>query len=119
MDLDTLPLSDGYIVSVTSNVENVTARFIDWEQNTWIIKFLNVLAVEFFNPEKEELDRISVSREDTLIDKARRITREPELLVFCYSFFSAWSEEAVLRVIANAYTIESSVAKSGEVITTP
>ena len=101
MNLNELVISDGHIVKIVSKLSCSIITLVDWKENFWSLTFMNVIAIESFNPEGEELDRIEISSDDSLIHRARAIAREPDLPVSCYSFFSAWSDESVLRIVAN------------------
>lgn len=101
MELKNLRIDDGQIQKITSTIDCVYVIFQDWQGTLWNLKFDNVIAIENFSIEGEDVGNWSIQSDNEFITLARNISQEPDLPVFCYSFFSAWTEKIRLRIVAS------------------
>ena len=64
------------------------------------ISFENVIGVESFNVEGEELDGIVEEAVSDLIGRSRKLAKEPGAQMTCYSFRSSWKAESLMLIVA-------------------
>ena len=100
MELKELAISDGRIQATRSSLNEFVVTFRDWQEQQWEISFENVIGVESFNVEGEELDGIVEEADSDFIDRSRKLAKEPDALMTCYSFRSPWNEESLMRIVA-------------------
>jgi hypothetical protein len=100
MELDQLPVSDGHVQKIIPTPYHLKVIFIDWQEKQWVIEFEELLAFESFCIENKELDSIQIVSGEHYIDRVRKVFEEPDLDATCYAFFPAWTEEPLLRVLA-------------------
>jgi hypothetical protein len=107
MNLEDLAIADGTIQLVQSSNKNTTVVLTDWQEKRWKLVFHNVLALENFNIEDEDLDRVAVAIDNDFVRRVRSIVKEPDAEVMLYCFFTPWSDEPRLRVLAEGCRVES------------
>lgn len=108
MKIENLDVADGQIKKITSNVKDLSIVLLDWKQQSWHLKFDNILAVENFNIEEEDLVCLTIESNNNFIAKAIKITEEDDaLFFFCYSFFTRHAKKPKLRVVATNCEIEA------------
>lgn len=101
MELKDLTIADGRIEAIRSSVNDCVVTFRDWQEERWDILFVNVIGVENFNIEGEELDSIIEEEDSSFIARSRKMAKEPNEPMMCYSFRSPWNDESLLRIVAN------------------
>lgn len=101
MKLDEIQISDGRILSISSDVKEVVITFQDWKEQVWKFYFYDVLAIQSFSVEGEELSHLTVIDRDDFKDIAlEHFSDENPEDFHCYSFFGVWSDKILLRIIA-------------------
>lgn len=100
MYISDLIVTDGQILELVSTSQSLLITFLDWENKRWILEFRDVIALESFSVEGEDLDSIQISSDDAFSNQAKLIAQDLSLTVFCYSFSSAWTGKVILRVVA-------------------
>ena len=107
MNLEDLAIADGSIEFMRSSNEDVAVVLADWQEKRWKLVFTNVLAVENINIEGEDLDRVVVAIDNDFVRRVRAIIKEPDADAMLYCFYTPWSEEPRLRVLAGSCRVES------------
>lgn len=106
--MNELQISDGKILSFTSDLQGLKLVFQDWKEKKWALFFHEVLAVQSISIEGEELSHLAISKDDEF----KRITLEyfldEEANDFnCYNFFGVWRDSVLLKIVAkDNYKIE-------------
>lgn len=111
MELKELAFSDGSIEATRSSLNEFIVVFKDWQEKRWEISFENVIGVESFNVEGEELDGVFEETKSDFIDRSRKLAKEPDAPMKCYAFRSAWNDEPLLRIVATSCEVKEIVSK--------
>ncbi|MCP4537141.1 MAG: hypothetical protein GY832_08330 [Chloroflexi bacterium] len=106
MILDELQIADGQIVEIHSTREVLVVAFCDWQEQKWQLLFSNVVGIEAFSPEGEDLAGVEIEEDNELTRKAWEVTAEDDSVLRCYIFTSAWSGNPVLRVVATVCQVK-------------
>ena len=102
MKLTDLALSDGHVGGTRSSSTEFVVEFTDWQGKNWEIVFENMIGLESFSAEGEELDKISESVDDIFVARSRKATGEFDAPMICYSFHSPWRDDALLTIVASS-----------------
>ncbi|MCU0569213.1 MAG: hypothetical protein MUF49_21895 [Oculatellaceae cyanobacterium Prado106] len=97
LTLDDLVIADGQVVEIQSIATAVCVHFVDWQEEHWSLEFKGVMALKSLGVEGEDLDRIQINIEPE--------SKEFNFPVSFSSFFSAWTGERVMQIVANACEI--------------
>ena len=108
MKIENLDVADGKIKKITSDVKDLSIVLLDWKEKIWHLKFDNILAIENFNIEEEDLVDLTIESDSNFILLAMNMTEEDDnLIFFCYSFFTRHANKPRLRVVATGCEIEA------------
>lgn len=106
MELSNLVISDGSIKGMISKLGSLEVHFEDWQESNWSFLFKEVIAFESLGAEGKELSKIRVDDNGEYKSKViRLLPDESETECRVYSFMSAWSEVAILQVLADTVTV--------------
>ena len=108
MKLEELNIADGRITEILSRPGIVIIKFMDWQEKKWNIIFDNVLALQCIGYENEDIAEVNNRCSDDFLAQVKKHEGEDEELegVKCYSFISAWKNEAVLKIVASTTKVE-------------
>jgi len=114
MKLDELTLADGHVDGIRSSLSEVIIDFTDWEERRWEIVFENVIGLEAFGIEGEELDRVEEREDKALMERSRKIAQEPDTPMRCYSFYSPWRDDCLLTIVASSCVVRRAKSEGAE-----
>lgn len=108
MKLTDLQISDGKILKITSDLYGLNIILQDWQEQRWSLFFYEVISIQSFSVENEDLSHITISKKDTFkTTTLQKFSDEDPNDFYCYSFNGVWNEFALLKIIAkNKYKIE-------------
>jgi hypothetical protein len=101
----TLPLADSQVLGLASTVGELSVSLQDWQEQSFVITFIDVVGYEVIGVESEELSHGSVSTSDPLIEHMRTTAHADADGLWCFALWSAWNDAALLRVVARQYRI--------------
>ena len=100
MILSELDISDGQITEFTVQSDTVTILLKDWQEKTYKIIFKDVIGVEAYSPENNDLCHIAVT--SNLKDWPKFLIEEEDENEIKkhskYSFFSVWYDFSILNI---------------------
>lgn len=103
MLLRELPISDGQIKKIESSISNLNLVFNDWRNQEWLIVFRRILSIQNFSVEGQDLSHIEILSEDYFKEVTMKyFPDQNEEYYRCYSFYGAWSEKPLLKIIAES-----------------
>ncbi|ENX35262.1 hypothetical protein F889_00929 [Acinetobacter colistiniresistens] len=107
MKLNDLNLSDAQIIEINSTTQNLKVILKDWREKEWLITFHEVLAIQDFSVECEELSHISVLVTDVFKSEVLdHFSDEDSQRYLSFNFYGVWSDKALLKIVAvNNYEI--------------
>ncbi len=109
MDFSELPLSDAVVVDVVIQPDVVVVNCLDWKEVPMRLEFEGVIAVELYNPIGVDLSHGALIDDDELLKEALRRLEDDEISssYYCFGIWSAWSDLAVLKVVAESFIAPS------------
>ncbi len=107
MLLNDFHISDGKILKIESNVLDLKLTFKDWKGKKWLIIFNEVLSIQAMSIEDEDLSHVQIFESDVFKKTTMEyFPDEREDRFQSYNFYGAWSENALLKIVAtNEYAI--------------
>lgn len=103
MLLRELQISDGQIKKIASGISNVNLVFKDWRNQEWLIAFRKILSIQNFSIEGQDLSHIEILSEDPFKEITMEYFPDESAESYrCYSFYGAWSEKPLLKIIAES-----------------
>jgi hypothetical protein len=109
-DFNKLRVEDGRITKLVVEGMCVFLSIRDWQDNTIDLTFAEVIGIEGFGIVNVDLGGASESSNDPLIEKACSILEEPIAGFNCYTLFSAWNEQPLIKVVARSWTVTHAVS---------
>lgn len=102
-----IDVSDNTLKKITSNTDgSVDVYILDWQVKENIIHFNDVSALLSFNSIGCELSHIEESSNDEFKHESQKYTDEDLSEMICFNFISAWTNNAVLKIIALPDSVE-------------
>jgi hypothetical protein len=107
MLLNEMNISDGKIISFNASLQGLKLFIQDWEEQRWLIIFKEVLSFQSMSAEYEELSHLDIVVEDNFKKYTMEyFDDENPRDYLCFNFYGAWSDRALLKIIAkNNYSI--------------
>jgi hypothetical protein len=107
MAISKINISDNTLKKITSNTDgSVDVYVLDWQEREKTIHFKDVSALLSFNSIGCELSHIEESSNDDFKHESQKYTDEDLSEMICFNFFSAWSNNAVLKILALSDSVE-------------
>lgn len=100
-----LPFADSQVLDLASTVGELAVTCTDWQEQVFVITFTEVIGYEGFGIEGEDLSHGTVSASDPLIARASHVAHVDPHGLWCFAFWSAWHDQALLRVVARQYHV--------------
>ena len=109
MQLNELQISDGKILRFTSDLQGLNVIFQDWKEQKWSLLFYEVLAIQSFSVEGEELSHLTISKDDAFKTMTLDYYSDEDPKNFnCYSFSGVWNNNVIFKIVAkDHYLIEA------------
>jgi hypothetical protein len=105
-DFTKLALSDGQISQLRIFQDKLFLDCLDWKSKVLTLIFNDVIGVEVFNIVGEDLSHGTVSSADSFINRSCAIAKENMEELWCFSIYSIWSEESILRIVARSFDLQ-------------
>ena len=101
-----LSLADATIdsVSLTRGAAIVTCH--DWQEKPMRLRFDDPLACEWMSPEDEDLSHLDVKETGDLLSATEAIRQDDSSEYREFVFVSAWTGNAILRIVARSMAVE-------------
>ncbi len=103
-----LKLSDGRVTEVVIRRGELLVRLQDWRDRALAVTFEDVIGFEGLGAIDADLSHAGESTDDPLIRGACRQADESPEGYHCFSLFSAWTDEPILRIVARRAVIAES-----------
>jgi hypothetical protein len=100
-----LKIADGRVIEVQYLRYQLHIICLNWQERELRLTFDGVVGVEFFDLLDEDLSHISVDQKDTFIQRVHQTSQDETEELLCFSFWSAWSDEPLMRVVANEVAV--------------
>ena len=109
MDITKLHIADGQIEGLTSTRQSLRIEFRDWQEGIWLLDFPDATAFESISAEGEDLAEVRIEESNDWLLGVKNTVQDELPDARCYSFMSAWSGTAVLRVVAKECRVGAKV----------
>ncbi|ALX96332.1 hypothetical protein KGP17_20070 [Serratia sp. JSRIV001] len=107
MAISKINISDNILKKITSNTDgSVDVYVLDWQERENTLHFNDVSALLSFNSIGCELSHLEESSNDDFKHESQKYTDEDLSEMICFNFFSAWSNNAVLKILALPDSVE-------------
>lgn len=100
MIISELNVSDGHVVAFKILSDRAIVLISDWQETIYAITFEGVVGVEAYSPERTDLCNIEISTQSKRIREACYVADADETNIIEYSFISAWTNIAILRIFS-------------------
>jgi len=101
-----LPFADGKVLRLSLDGGEICAHCLDWQNRAFCVRFSDVIGYEVFSIEGEDLSHGTVNSTDPFIKRASKVAQDDEEGLWCFAVWSAWSDEALMRVVARGFRVE-------------
>lgn len=92
---------DAAITGVSVSGADLLVAYRDWAEKAWTLRFTDVAGYQWFSPEGRALSHVTVGTDDPFLALACAAADEDGTEGFrVYAFVTAWSDEAILKVVA-------------------
>jgi hypothetical protein len=98
--------ADAEVIRLSTDSDTLQVHGKDWQERPFRLIFTDVVGYEVFSIVGEDLSHGSVSYDDPFIARACRIAAETPQGFCCFALWSAWADDAVLRVVARHCRVE-------------
>lgn len=102
-DLSELNLSDAQVIGLHSRGRSVSVQIQDWQEQTFHLEFSEALAIEAIGVAGEDLSHLSSDGNDPFLHRVCDAMEEEPAGFSCFQFWSAWSDEPVMRIVAKSF----------------
>ncbi len=108
MKINEFQMSDGTILNFSLDSQELKLIFQDWKEQQWIFHFYETIAIQSMSIVGEELSHLTISKDDKFREMTlEHFVDEEDDDYSCYTFFGAWQDRALLKIIAkDSYKIE-------------
>jgi hypothetical protein len=97
-----LKFADGRLLGLVMNNGSLRIRFVDWQENEHSLIFDDVCGLEMFYTEGEDLSHATVDINNQFIERSSKISKDDVDGLYCFSFYSAWSDDPLVRIVARS-----------------
>lgn len=105
-DFNKLRVDDARITKLVLDGTNLFLYIRNWQEISMVLAFSEVIAVEGFGIVNVDLGGAIESVNDPFIQKAFALADEPVGSFYCYSMYSAWNEQALIKIVARSWAME-------------
>ena len=100
-----LDVSDGYITRMVFEKAELRVFVVNWQEEIELIIFVDAIGVQAVSVENVDLSHVTEQQDDPFVKLACEVGEEDCDKYRCYSFYSAWTDEAILRVVAQRFVV--------------
>jgi hypothetical protein len=111
VDFDKYRLEDGSIRKLEVENADVRVHVQNWRDEVDILVFRDVIGFEGYSVINASLSHGAVTTSDPFLASCSTIGEEVEADFRCFSFFSAWTDFAILKIIARSFELAASEGK--------
>jgi len=105
---DAIRVADGEIIRITTTGSRIAIQWTDWQETPRKLTFHDVLAFDSHGIEGEDLSHAAIDDSHPFRQEALRQAGETSDDYHCFLFFTAWTDEPQLAVIARDFSIDAS-----------
>jgi hypothetical protein len=105
-DFAGLHLADGTITKLCLGDGDLRIFFCNWREEEQVFLFQEVLGVEAFGATNVDLSHGTVAQQDPFLERSCALAEESPDAFRCFAFFSAWSEDPILKIVARSFSIQ-------------
>ncbi|KAA0944620.1 MULTISPECIES: hypothetical protein [unclassified Pseudomonas] len=98
------PVSDGTIEKITCNRNTLLMEFTDWQEQSWIISFQDLIAFQGIGAVGSEISEMYEASETSLSGEAMRVNSNETGKNYCFT--SSRGGEVIFIVVAGDYDAE-------------
>jgi hypothetical protein len=106
-DFNKFRVDDARITKLVLDATTLFVSIRDWQEKTIVLVFAEVIGIEGFGIVNVDLGGASESSSDPLIEKSCSAVDEPVSGFQCYSLFSAWNDQPLIRIVARSWKLNS------------
>jgi hypothetical protein len=107
VDFDKYRLADGSIKKLEAENADVRVHLHNWRDEVDILVFRDVIGLEGYSVINASLSHGSETTTDPFLARCSTVGDEAEADFRCFSFFSAWTDLAILKIVARAFELFS------------
>jgi len=100
-----LRVSDGRVTEIVIRAGVVVVHLQDWQERAVAVTFEDVIGFEGLGAIDVDLSHAGESTDDPMIQRACREANAAPDGYRCFSLFSAWTGETILRIAARRYVV--------------
>jgi hypothetical protein len=100
-----LRVSDGRVTEIVIRGGEVLVHLRDWQERAVAVTFEEVIGFEGLGAIDVDLSHAGESTDDPMIQRACREANESPDGYRCFSLFSAWTDEPILRIAARRFVV--------------
>jgi hypothetical protein len=100
-----LRVSDGRVTEIVIRAGEVLVHLQDWQERAVVVTFEDVVGFEGLGAIDVDLSHAGESTDDPMIQRACRGANESPNGYRCFSPFSAWTGEPILRIAARRFVV--------------
>jgi hypothetical protein len=105
-DFNKFRVDDARITKLVLDGATLFVSIRDWQERTMQLVFVDVIGIQGFGIVNVDLGGASESSSDPMIQKACSSVDEPVAGFQCYSLFSAWNDQPLIRVVARSWNTD-------------
>jgi len=96
-------LADGIITKLSMEDGNVQVSMRNWREENDVLTFNDVIGLEAYGIENDSLSHGTETADDPLVERSCKFCEEDPAGFRCYSFFSAWTDAPILKIVARTF----------------
>jgi hypothetical protein len=102
-----LPIADAQIHEMYIRKGEFCLKGEDWQEKNFVLLFTDVVGVEAYGIEDEDLSHVTANITDEFIERACELANEENVGLICFCLYSAWTDSPKLRVVAKGFQFDS------------
>jgi len=106
-DFTKLRVDDGTITKLCVVDADVQLHLRNWRDQMETVTFRDVIGLEAYSIVNADLSHATETESDPLLERCCAVGQEQMTEFRCYAFFSVWSEQPILKVVARSFAVEN------------
>lgn len=98
-------VGDGRITGIVIRGDEALVHLQDGQERAVVLNFAGVVGFEAIGAIGTDLSHAGELPDDPMIPRACHAAGEPADGLHCFTMFSAWSDEPILKIIAGSFAI--------------
>lgn len=107
ISFDKYRLEDGSIKKLVVQDADVRLHVLNWRDEPEVLLFRDVIGFEGYSVINASLSHGAETASDPFLTRCSTLGEEAEADFRCFSFFSAWTDFAILKIIARSFELAS------------